>query len=67
MNLLTVDQVKDRLAVSKQSIYLLAAQGLLPCIRIGTRRGVIRFTEEDVEKFIDHCRSKRRVPASRRA
>jgi excisionase family DNA binding protein len=69
MKILTVKEVAEFLRVSEGCVYSLAAQGVLPSVRIGVGRGVIRFQEEDVSAFIQNCRSprRRREPASRPA
>ena len=52
--LLSVKDVAKRLAVSSSTVYDLVALGKLPCFRIGARgRGVLRFTEEMIAKYLD--------------
>ena len=66
--LMDVKTVAEALGVSPQCVYSLVAQGLLPAVRIGIGRGVIRFEEEAIERFIANCRfPKRRGPASQPA
>ena len=50
-------------------VYSLVEHGLLPAVRIGIGRGVLRFTDEDIDRFIQNCRSpkRRREPATRPA
>jgi len=57
MNVLTVKEVAERLKVSQACIYQLVAEGLLPAVRIGIGRGVIRFTEEDLQTFMTDSRT----------
>ena len=67
--LLNAKQVAARLSCSLQCVYSLVEHGLLPAVRIGIGRGVLRFTEDDIERFIQNCRSpkRRREPATRPA
>jgi excisionase family DNA binding protein len=52
--LLSVKDVAVRLNVSSSTVYDLVAVGELPCFRIGARgRGVLRFTEEMVAKYLE--------------
>lgn len=54
--MLTVRSVAERLGVSQALIYQLSADGRLPCYRIGLGRGAIRFTEQDVQAYLDSCK-----------
>jgi excisionase family DNA binding protein len=65
--MLSVSEVAKRLGVSTALVYQLVAQGRLACYRIGLRRGAIRFSESDVEAYLDSCRieSAERMPQSR--
>ena len=51
--MLTVKQVSERLGVSAQLVYSLASSGKLRCYRVGTGRGVLRFTEEHVAAYLN--------------
>lgn len=62
MTLLTVKEVAERLRVSPACVYALVTNGQLPAVRIGIRRGVIRFTDEDLQDFINAARSKPAQP-----
>jgi excisionase family DNA binding protein len=68
-DLLTVEEVAQRLGVSPALVYQLVTQGRLACYRIGLRRGANRFDESDVQAYLDSCRVEpeewRRVPTPR--
>ncbi len=59
--LLTAGEVAELLQVSESWIYAHAhangAKPELPSIRMG---GTVRFREEDIEEFIEQCRTKAR-------
>ena len=59
--LLTADEVAERLRVKPATIYQAASDGRIPCIRLwaGTRRSLIRFRVDDIERLI----AERRAPA----
>ena len=61
--LLNVDQVAEWLSCSPQCVYDMASKGVLPSVRVGTGRGLLRFDPDDVESFIDSARTagRRRV------
>lgn len=44
-----VDYVAARLGVSKQRVYDLAREGIIPHVRLGRS---IRFAQEDIENFV---------------
>ncbi len=48
--LLSVADVAKLLSVSQSLVYRLAADGELRCYRIG--RGALRFSEDDVERYL---------------
>ena len=54
--LLTVKDVAQRLNVSQSCIYQLVETGKLPHHRIGIGRGAIRFSEEDIAKYLEVTR-----------
>lgn len=56
--MLTVAEVAARLRVSRGLIYSLVEENLIGHIRIGTGRGTIRFTEDDVQEYLASCRLK---------
>ncbi len=51
MNLLTVAQVAERLAISRSLVYELVARGELPYIPVGKSKAY-RFDPEDIAVFI---------------
>ncbi len=55
--LLTARQVADRLAISKRAVYDLTYAGRLPCFRLGAGDGAMRFSAEDVDTYLQSCRS----------
>lgn len=66
---LTVKDVAVRLQLSESLIYRMIEQGKLPCHRVGTGRGVIRVSEEDLESYLAGCRQEPQVrvkPRTRR-
>lgn len=64
IRLLTVAQVADWLSVSASLVYQIVESGKLPVYRIGNGRGAIRFRPEDVETYVDSCRTEKLPPAS---
>jgi excisionase family DNA binding protein len=56
---LTVADVADRLQVSRSTIYFLVERGKLAHHRVGRGRGTIRFSEADVEDYLQSCRRER--------
>jgi excisionase family DNA binding protein len=50
MRLLRAKDVAEILACSASEVYALKAAGVLPYLKI---RGMVRFREEDIEKFIN--------------
>ena len=60
---LTARQVMARLNIGRSLVYQLAADGILPSIRIrsvGSRRGAVRFFESDVEAYLGRLRAESR-------
>ena len=59
--LLTAEQVATRLRIKPATVYQAASEGRLPHVRLwkGTRRALIRFKPEDINRLIDD----RTVPA----
>lgn len=64
--LLTVAHVADWLSVSVSLVYQIVESGKLPVYRIGNGRGAIRFRPEDVQTYLDSCRSEKLPPTSTR-
>jgi excisionase family DNA binding protein len=54
-SLLRAEEVAAMLAMSPRAVYDLAAKGELAAIRIGR---VIRFSVDDVERFVDEHRER---------
>lgn len=54
--MLTVRDVATRLNLSRQCVYSLIRGGKLKAYRIGTGRGAIRVSEEDLSRFLAACR-----------
>jgi excisionase family DNA binding protein len=50
-SLLTVAEVAERLSVHKQTVWQLAREGSIPCVRLSDRR--LRFNPDDVEQYIE--------------
>ena len=55
--LLTIKQVATRLKMDYSHIYRMIRAGVLPCIKVGIGRGVIRVKESDLEAYIEGKRS----------
>ena len=53
MQLLTVAQLAESLAISPSLVYREVAAGQLRCYRLG--RGAIRFSEEQIREYLDSC------------
>lgn len=58
-SLLTVTDVADWLSVSASLVYQIVESGKLPVYRIGNGRGAIRFRPEDVETYLNECRTEK--------
>lgn len=57
--LLTVSETADRLNVSTATVYAAVASGELGCYRIRTgktKRGTIRFSEEQIDAYLEGVR-----------
>ncbi|MCA9078710.1 MAG: helix-turn-helix domain-containing protein [Planctomycetaceae bacterium] len=59
--LLTVAEVADWLSVSASLVHQIVEAGKLPVYRIGNGRGAIRFRPEDIESYLDGCRTEKVV------
>lgn len=64
--LLTVADVADWLRVSTSLVYQIVESGKLPVYRIGNGRGAIRFRPEDIEVYLDRCRTEKVAPPTTR-
>ena len=62
--MLTVGEVAKRLRVSRNTVYGLVENERIGHIRIGTGRGTIRITEDDLASFIESCRAERRAAST---
>jgi len=54
--LLTVKEVAMRLKMSPSLVYRLIEHGKLCCHRVGSGRGRIRISENDLDVFLSKCR-----------
>lgn len=63
--LMTVAEVAAQLRVGLRTIYSLCESGELACYRIGSERGTIRITSNDVEQYLSRVRSGRAGRAKR--
>ena len=54
--LMTIKELAERLGISRSSAYQIVEKKLLPVIRVGTGRGVIRITEEDFQAYLNQSR-----------
>ena len=54
--LLTVKDVAARLRLSESMIYRLVDAEQIGCHRVGTGRGRLRFSEADVQVYLEGCR-----------
>jgi excisionase family DNA binding protein len=59
---LKVKEVAERLGVSPSTVYSLVEGGRIACHRIGLGRGSIRFTEAQVEEFLQTCKVEAGAP-----
>lgn len=55
--LLTVREVADLLRLSEPCVYTMVAGRRLPHLRVGNGRGSIRFSRQDIERFLENCRT----------
>ena len=51
--LMTIKQVATRLKMDYSHIYRMIRAGVLPCIKVGIGRGVIRVQKSDLEAYIE--------------
>ncbi len=54
--MIKVDDLAKLWNVSASTIYNLVESGKLACYRIGTGRGAIRFTDEQIAAFLVSCK-----------
>jgi excisionase family DNA binding protein len=62
MNMLTVNEVAERLGCSKSLVYALCEKGILAHVRLGLGRGVIRISEGQLDEFLK-CQTKQTAPS----
>lgn len=53
----TVPDIAARLCVAVSTVYALVASGKLQAFRIGPNDGAIRVSEEQLQAYLDACRS----------
>ena len=53
MNLLTVKQAAQQMAISPSLLYQLVSEGKIRCFRIG--RSALRFSPEQIEEYLSSC------------
>lgn len=70
MGLLTIDEAAEYLELSIRSIRRLVDEGKVAVFRIGPGRRLLRFSPEDLEAYLEGCRTfgsiDRPLPASLR-
>ncbi|QDU82631.1 Helix-turn-helix domain protein [Polystyrenella longa] len=54
--LYTVQEAAEKLSLSPACVYNMVNTGTIPHRRIGEKRTTIRFTEEDLETYLESCR-----------
>ena len=59
--LLTIKEVATRLQIKPSTLYAWAAQGRMPCFKF---HGLVRFRREDLEQWIESCRTPSAVKAA---
>lgn len=55
--MLTVPEVAERLRVAVSTVYALVEAGKLGAFRIGPNDGAIRVSEQQLEAYLNACRS----------
>lgn len=55
--MLTVPEVAERLRVAVSTVYALVESGKLGAFRIGPNDGAIRVSEQQLEAYLNACRS----------
>jgi excisionase family DNA binding protein len=55
-DLLKPTDVARRLGVSRSWVYEAAKAGRIPCVRLGTPDGPLRFLPDDVERWLEEAR-----------
>ena len=67
--MLTVRHIADRLRVSRQCVYTLIEERLLPATRVSESGRAIRVRPEDLNEFLEKCKvpKQSKSPAKRTA
>ena len=65
-NMMTVEQIAERLQIGTSIVYALISSGQLVCYRFGLKRGTIRVSVSDLENFLTDCRNDGSSSSSRR-
>jgi excisionase family DNA binding protein len=55
-DLLKPDEIADRLGVSRSWVYDAAKAGRIPCVRLGSPDGPLRFLPDDIETWLELAR-----------
>jgi excisionase family DNA binding protein len=55
-DLLKPNEIADRLGVSRSWVYDAAKAGRIPCVRLGSPDGPLRFLPDDVETWLELAR-----------
>lgn len=63
--MLTAGHIADRLRVSRQCVYSLIEERLLPASRVGAGGRAIRVRPDDLLEFLRKCKVPRRSPTRR--
>ena len=59
--LLTIREVSQLLHIKPSTLYAWAAQGRLPCFKL---HGLVRFRREDLDQWLESCRTPSAVKAA---
>jgi PTS system nitrogen regulatory IIA component len=57
-NILTINELAEKLKMSVSTLYKYAEKGKIPSIKIGTCR---RFIEEEIYEFINRCQENKTI------
>ena len=57
--LITVQQLSQLLHVKASTIYAWAAQGKIPSLKL---HGLLRFRQDEIDQWLDSCRTRSRAP-----
>jgi excisionase family DNA binding protein len=55
----TLDEVAEKLKVSRRSVGRMIESGALPAIRLSAQGGSVRIAERDLVKFLEERRTRR--------